>query len=78
MAAGFAQLTEGYYHVWTAPFMDRGKVPHCPGTGTKFKGVFFRLGSKIRGPLFIYMKKIMLEVYFKLWRIIPNGKNCTL
>ena len=21
---------------FSAPFMDRGKVPHCPGTGTKF------------------------------------------
>jgi hypothetical protein len=31
-----------------APFMDRGKVPQCPGTGTKFiAAVYILQGTSI-------------------------------
>ena len=33
-----------------APFMDRGKVPHCPGTGTKFKSSWFGFSLLLRDP----------------------------
>jgi len=46
--------------------LDRGKVPQCPGTGTKFSGRMFRN---------THSKTVMHEMMFKAARMIKHAER---